>query len=440
MASVSIARHAGAAGFERLVVIKRVHPHLLKDRAFSEMFRDEARVCSTIRHPNVVPVIDVVDADGELYLVLEYVESLSLAALVRTAAQAGERLPAAIASRILSDALAGLHAAHEAVDMRGNPLGLIHRDVSPQNVVVGLDGSSRLIDFGIAKAASRITTTESGVLKGKLRYMSPEQVQRKSLDRRADVFAAGEVLYEALTGRRAFPGDETEDIVVGLLIGGVEPATALAPELPAAIDAVLEMALARSRDERFGTAAQLQEALEQAIPPAPAREVAAFVERLGGARLRERREALRDALQAGASTGLSIPEPSKAAGDHENDATETAIAPEAPRARGRRRVVTALVIAPAALAAAVGLLFLLRASRASPPNAATQPAPSSSSADLAAASASASSLAAPDLSVAATDSPAPAASSKPPAPSPRSPSIRARPTPELHRRNPYGSR
>jgi serine/threonine-protein kinase len=424
MATVSIARHAGAAGFERLVVIKRVHPHLLKDRAFSDMFRDEARVCSTIRHPNVVPVIDVVESDGELYLVLEYVESLSLAALLRAAA--GERLPPAVASRILSDALAGLHAAHEAVDMRGNPLGLIHRDVSPQNIVVGLDGSSRLIDFGIAKAASRITSTESGVLKGKLRYMAPEQVQRKPLDRRADVFAAGEVLYEALTGQRAFPGDDTGDIVVGLLIGGVEPPTSLAPELPPAIDAVLEKALARSRDERFSTAAALQEALEHAIPPAPAREVAAVVERLGGARLRERREALREALHAGSAAGPAAPTTS-------NDAilAAPAPAPVAPHPRRRGWLVAAALLVVLAVVAAVGLR--LRATAAPTAKAATQDdAPSAAVAVVPPALP-------PSPSVAATESASAAASAPPPR---IAPPARPRPNanPELHRRNPYGSR
>ena len=423
MATVSIARHAGAAGFERLVVIKRVHPHLLKDRAFSDMFRDEARVCATIRHPNVVPVIDVVEAEHELYLVLEYVESLSLAALLRAAEQTGERLPAAVVSRILSDALAGLHAAHEAVDMRGNPLGLIHRDVSPQNIVVGLDGSSRLIDFGIAKAASRITSTESGVLKGKLRYMAPEQVQRKPLDRRADVFAAGEVLYEALTGRRPFPGEETEDIVVGLLIGGAEPPTSLAPELPKGIDGVLEKALARARDERFPTAAALQEALEQVIPPAPARDVAAVVERLGGSRLGERRQALRDALHAESTPELlGAPATSDAA----------LVTPE-PNASRRRRVLVAaavlVIVGAAVIAAAIG-----PRQRAS----AAPPAPS-----VAAVSASVtSSSAASSLSEPPTASSAAASTAASVTPPPRSPPPRPRPNPptDLHRRNPYGAR
>src|SRR5262249_45360540 len=157
----------------------------------------EARVCSVIRHPNVVPMIDVVDADGELFLVLEYVESLSLTELLRAAHDAQRPLSPAVVARIMADALAGLNAAHEAVDLRGVRLDVIHRDVSPQNIIVGVDGSSRLIDFGIAKAASRISVTNSNVLKGKLRYMSPEQIRQKTLDQRSDIFAAGAVLFEA---------------------------------------------------------------------------------------------------------------------------------------------------------------------------------------------------------------------------------------------------
>ncbi|MDP9001242.1 MAG: serine/threonine protein kinase, partial [Myxococcota bacterium] len=296
MATVYVAKQVGAAGFERLVVIKRVHPHLLSNRDFYDMFRDEARVCSTIRHPNVVPVVDVAEVDGELFLVLEYVESLALSALLRAAAGRGERLEPAVVVRIFADALAGLHAAHEAVDMRGNRIELIHRDVSPQNVIVGLDGTSRLIDFGIAKAASRISVTHSGVVKGKLRYMSPEQLHQKRLDRRADIFAAGVVLYEALTGQRPFGGEDDGDVVLGILIGEAPSASSVVPRLPSALDAVVARALDRDRDRRFQTAAEFQEALERAVAPASARAVARTVERLGGEGFELRRAALQASL------------------------------------------------------------------------------------------------------------------------------------------------
>src|SRR5262249_2701069 len=157
------------------------HPHLLKSREFCDMFRDEARLASQIRHPNVVSVDDVVESEGELFLVQPYVESITLAELLEAANARGERLPPAVAGRILADALAGLQGAHDAVDIRGAPLFVVHRDVSPQNILIGLDGRSRLIDFGIAKAARRSTITANGVLKGKLAYMAPEQFRNQEL-------------------------------------------------------------------------------------------------------------------------------------------------------------------------------------------------------------------------------------------------------------------
>ncbi|MEJ7729765.1 MAG: serine/threonine-protein kinase [Polyangiaceae bacterium] len=310
MGTVHIARQVGAAGFERLVVLKRVHRRFVKDEAFRDMFVDEARVASLIRHPNVVPVIDVVEDKGEIFLVMEYVESLSLGMLAAAARKAGEPLPVPVVARIVSDVLAGLTAAHDATDMQGRTLDVVHRDVSPQNVVVGVDGQSRLIDFGIAKAARRLTQTTGGVLKGKLGYMAPEQLKQLPVDRRADVFATGVVLFEALTGRRPFPDDD-EDVRLALLLGDVPDPSSLSPDVPEKLDAVVQYALARERDDRFQTAAAFQQALETAVPPAPPREVARFVERWGGAVLAHRRAELLRAL--GARDGSTAPGPVVAA-------------------------------------------------------------------------------------------------------------------------------
>lgn len=297
MATVYIARQVGAAGFERLVVLKRVHRHLLRDRDFYDMFRDEARVASLIRHPNVVSVTDVVESEAELFLVMDYVESTALSTLLKAAGDAKTRLTPPIAARIVADALSGLYAAHEGVDMRGERLEVVHRDVSPQNIIVGVDGTSRLIDFGIAKAAHRIAETRSGSIKGKLGYMSPEGAQGVPLDRRADVFAAGVVLHEALTGRRLFAGVNEFDTLRRVTEAKADPPSQLVPGVPRALDAVVLHALERDPARRFQTAAEFLEALEQAIPAAPPRDVRACLEQHCGSRLTERRQKLRGLLE-----------------------------------------------------------------------------------------------------------------------------------------------
>jgi serine/threonine protein kinase len=421
MGTVSIARKVGAAGFERLVVVKRVHPVYAQNREFAEMFRDEARICSTIRHPNVAAILDVVEADGELLLVLEYVESLSLSALLRAARERGLQLAADVVVRIVADALAGLHAAHEAKDMRGVRLDLIHRDVSPHNVIVGLDGSSRLIDFGIAKAASRSSVTSSGVLKGKLRYMSPEQVRRRPLDRRADVFAAGVVLFEALTGQELFAGEDEGDIVLGILSAEVPSPSSLVPGLSLEVDRVVHKALARDREERYQTAAEFGEELEHALTPASPRAVSRAVETFGGERLEERRAQLRASLEEGpgGQEALAVA-----------DAALTIVEPPSPIERGsgvRVRARTLTVLGLCALAAVTAATVLALRGRAAP-----SPAPNptaSESAPLppslpAQVETAASATASVTASVAAPESP-------------RTP--RSTPRGGIHRHNPYGA-
>ncbi len=298
MATVYVARQIGAAGFERLVVVKRVHRHLLENASFTDMFLDEARVASMIHHPNVVPVVDVVEAEGELFLVMNYIDSATVAKLRHAAGKAKQRIPPAIAARIVGDALAGLHAAHEAVDMQGAPLDVVHRDVSPQNIIVGADGVGRLIDFGIAKAQRRITETQTGSLKGKYGYMSPEQSQGKDLDRRSDVFAMGVVLYEMLTNERLFASDNEFETIRRIHEAPITNPSIKVSTVPAALDAVVQKALSRPVDQRYANAAEFLDALTAAITPASHREVAAFMTTYVGAQLKERRETLR-ALLAG---------------------------------------------------------------------------------------------------------------------------------------------
>ncbi|HTQ43704.1 MAG TPA: serine/threonine-protein kinase [Polyangiaceae bacterium] len=276
-ATVGIAIYRGAAGFERLVVIKRMHRALTKDPEFTAMLMDEARLASSIRHPNVVPVIDVLRVDDEVILVMDYVDSVALSQLLRTAERTGTPVPLPIVSRIVHDALVGLHEAHEAVDIRRQPLGIVHRDVSPQNIIVGVDGSSRVIDFGIAKARSRIARTRAGIIKGKCGYMAPEQVDGLEVDRRCDVFAAGIVMWEAVTGTRLFRGEDEFDEMRRVMTAPIPRPSSLVACSPD-VDALLGHALARRTDERFQTALAFARALEHAIPPAPPAAVGSFVE------------------------------------------------------------------------------------------------------------------------------------------------------------------
>ncbi len=297
MAQVFVARQIGAAGFERLVVVKRVHKHLLANHDFHDMLRDEARVASLIRHPNVAPVIDVVESDGELFLVMEYIESAALSTLLKAATDAKTRVPPAIAARIAVDTLLGLHAAHEAIDMRGNRLEVVHRDVSPQNVVVGVDGSSRLVDFGVAKARHRITETKSGSLKGKYGYMSPEQAKAQPIDRRSDIFSLGVVFHEVLCAKRLFQGEHELDTLRRIVELDVPPPSSIAPGISPDLDLVLLRALERNPELRFQTAAEMADAIEAAAFPATPREVAAFLQEQCGARLAKRRETLAAMLE-----------------------------------------------------------------------------------------------------------------------------------------------
>ena len=296
MATIIVARQAGDAGFERLVALKRIHKHLISDPEVFAMASDEARFAALVRHPNVVPVIGVLDAKGELVLVQEYVEGASAASLAKRAKERGLAMPIAVASRIVCDALLGLHAAHEAKDLRGEPLELVHRDVSPQNMMVGRDGITRLIDFGIAHAAERMAKTRTGIVKGKLHYMAPEQIEERPVDRRADVFAAAAVLVELVTGNRPF-GTGPDSAVMGrILIGDAdtEKLAAVAPDLVP----VVQAALASDIDARPESALALKKSIAKAAPPSDIDEVASFVERVIGDDLDAQRDKVRSSLGA----------------------------------------------------------------------------------------------------------------------------------------------
>jgi serine/threonine-protein kinase len=287
MATVHFGRLLGPAGFSRTVAVKRLHPEYASDPEFVAMFLDEARLAARIRHPNVIPTLDVVAIKGELFLVMEYVHGESYARLLRAARERRVLVPPDVTIAVVRDALQGLHAAHEAKNERGEPLGIVHRDVSPQNVLIGTDGQARVLDFGVAKAIGRVQTTREGQLKGKLAYMAPEQLLGHPLDRQTDVYAAGVVLWEALSGERLFRAQNEAAIVAKVLEGAtVTPSEALANagsdaetrRVVARVDEIVMRGLAADRKERFATARDMALALERALAPATSSKVSAWLE------------------------------------------------------------------------------------------------------------------------------------------------------------------
>jgi serine/threonine protein kinase len=297
MGSVYLARLSGAGGFQRLYAIKRLHDHLAKNEDFISMFLDEARLAARIHHPNVVPIVEIDTTEAGYYLVMEYIEGDTVWQLFNRGAKSGKRIPDRVALRIALDSLAGLHAAHELRDDDGKPLEIVHRDVSPHNILVGVDGVSRITDFGIARAATRLAVTQSGQLKGKLAYMAPEQARSETVDRRADVFSMGICLWEMLAGQRLFKTEFEAETLNRLLYDPIPKLTSLAPAVPAAVEAVCMKALTRDPDKRFATAAEFADALEQAARRhdlmGSKRDVSSAVDEVLGSDLAERRQALR---------------------------------------------------------------------------------------------------------------------------------------------------
>jgi serine/threonine-protein kinase len=297
MGTVFLARLGGAGGFQRLYAIKRLHEHLARHGEFIEMFLDEARLAARIHHPNVVPILEIGTTDAGYYLVMEYVEGDTAGHLFYCAAQERKPISPRVTVRIVLDALAGLHAAHEGTDDEGRSLEIVHRDVSPHNILVSVDGVSRITDFGIARAASRLAVTRTGQLKGKVAYMAPEQARSEKIDRRADVFAMGICLWEMLAGRRLFKTEAEGETLNRLLYEPIPSIRSVVPEVPRELDEICARALTRDLEKRFATAAEFADALENAARAldwlGSHREVAACIADLLGRDLSERRADLR---------------------------------------------------------------------------------------------------------------------------------------------------
>jgi eukaryotic-like serine/threonine-protein kinase len=298
MGTVHIGRLAGPHGFSRTVAIKRMHAHLSGDPEFTRLFLDEARLAARISHANVVSTLDVVQEGNELLVILEYVAGASLASLLRAIGKKGARLPVSVAATIVSQALHGLHAAHEVRDDHGKLLGLIHRDVAPDNLLVGTDGITRVLDFGIAKATELGRRTRDGRIKGKLRYMAPEQLRAQPLDRRADVYSAGAVLFETLTGRPLVGGNNDLEQLESLrqLEDSQKTPSVAAPSVPPVLDAIVRRAVAHRPEDRFQSADEMARALEREVGVAPPSTIAELVGAMASSEISRRKALLDEAL------------------------------------------------------------------------------------------------------------------------------------------------
>jgi serine/threonine-protein kinase len=379
MATVHFGRFLGPAGFSRIVAIKRLHPQLAKESEFVSMFLDEVRLAARIQHPNVVPTIDAVEENGELFLVMEYVHGESLSRLIRMARSRGRTIPPPIAATIICGLLHGLHAAHDAKCEEGKPLEIVHRDVSPQNVLVGFDGIARVLDFGIAKAVGRLQTTREGQIKGKMAYLAPEHVRGGPIDRRTDVYGAAVVLWETLTGVRLFDGENDAIVLAKVLAEPVPPLSAFVEDLPPALEAITLKGLDRNPENRFNTARDMALAIQREVGTVAPCEVGDWVSELAEEHLSTRsrylaeleRLAMAEREAYGAGRFSSTPPPSSdqppisGVGPARGGDSPSSMVPAAalstfdgttePVAKRRRRVPATWLLITAGLAATIVL-------------------------------------------------------------------------------------
>jgi eukaryotic-like serine/threonine-protein kinase len=336
--------------------MKRLHRQFAGDPEFVAMFLDEARIAARVRHPNVASTLDVVSLESELYLIMDYIQGESVAHLLRALRLREANIPPGIAVSITCEALAGLHAAHDATDERGQPLGIVHRDVSPQNILVGTDGVTRVVDFGVAKAAGRMQTTREGQVKGKAAYMAPEQLRGDVVDRRTDVYSAAVVLWEMLTGERLFKSDTPAGAMTMVLEKPILAPSTLASGVDPAIDEVVLRGLARDPDARFPTARDMAVRLEEIAARESATKIGDWVREVAGPVLdgRAARVARIERLSTdGAQTKMAVPagspvpyaEAEAVVASLIATTSEPALRPMGPGTRARRFVWTAAATA-----------------------------------------------------------------------------------------------
>jgi hypothetical protein len=400
-ATVHYGRMIGPAGFARTVAVKRLHREYARDPEFVAMFMDEARLAARVHHPNVVQTLDVVADEGELLLVMEYLPSVSLSQLIQASRARSERPPAPIGAAIASGILRGLHAAHEATDEDGEPLDIVHRDVSPQNVLVGSDGTARVLDFGIAKATGRATqVTREGQIKGKFAYMAPEQVTNVGVTRQSDVFAASIVFWELLTGQRLFHADSEPALLAAVLSGPIRAPSTVAPELGPELDRILLRGLARDVSVRYASGREMALDVEANTALASPSQVGEWVERLAGddlalraARVAEIESESRSARVSAATILAAGPEAADAPVD----------APEADAGRAKRNRVAALALGAGGIIGAIIAALGLRSGRSAALLTADVPAAVTSPAATASAPAKPDGLERPAPSIASPD-------------------------------------
>ncbi len=310
MAEVFKAKRKGVEGFEKIVAVKRILPHLSENKEFLDMFVDEAKMVAGLAHPNIVQIFDLGRIEKSYYIAMEYLHGRDLRTIMRRARDKGLRMPLDLSLRVVGQVCAALEYAHRKKDERGQPMQIVHRDVSPQNILISFEGDVKLVDFGIAKAATKASNTDRGALRGKLLYMSPEQAWGRPIDRRSDVFSLGIVLYEMVTETKPFVGAGTEVSILELVRQCViTAAREINPRVPEALDRVIMKALAREPDERYQDAGQMQRGLERFLrerPPVSARDLARFLELLFD---RTEREEAGSERPAGAEGGSHEPTP-----------------------------------------------------------------------------------------------------------------------------------
>jgi len=301
MASVHLARMDGPGGFQKWVAIKRIHPHLVEDETFVNMFLDEARVAARISHPNVATVFELGKHEDTYWIAMEYLHGEPLREVMRRTEELGQPMPPEIACRVIADAAEGLHAAHELLGKNGEKLGLVHRDVTPHNLFVTYDGSTKVVDFGIAKFSSRMANTRAGTLKGKLAYMSPEQVAGEPIDRRTDVFALGVVLWELTTGQRLFRMESDLDTLAKVQECNVPRPSTIVRGYPIDLEKIVMKALAKTKNERYRTSREFSRALQSLLMRRglfiASDEVAAYMVSVFGDRIQKREAHLRWAAE-----------------------------------------------------------------------------------------------------------------------------------------------